>query len=109
MAGKAKLSKYFLDTNVAHNISSLTECNIRDASALKEPWLNTFILKDVFIAPVPESKKACHFNFLLTVEDRAIYRATSRGTLNGRFIGIRPTCKTTEYTAIGIARFSRGR
>jgi len=34
----------FFDTYIAHKISSLTECNIRDVSILRELWLNNFIL-----------------------------------------------------------------
>lgn len=37
--------------------------------------------------------------------DKAVFRATLRGAHKGNFMGIPPTGKSIEYTAIGIARF----
>lgn len=71
----------FLDTYIAHKISYLTECNAQDASILKEPWLNNFILNSAFIAEVPESIKPYYFNFLRRIEAAFIEYGLAREAL----------------------------
>jgi len=41
--------------------------------------------------------------------DKAVFRATLRGTHKESFMGIPPTGKSFEYSAIGIARFKDGK
>lgn len=41
--------------------------------------------------------------------DKAVFRATLRGTHKGSFMGIPPTGNSFEYTAIGMARFRDGK
>jgi predicted ester cyclase len=41
--------------------------------------------------------------------DKAVFRVTLRGTHTGSFMGIPPTGKSFEYSAIGIARFRDGK
>jgi len=79
--GNRRVSNFFYDTYVAHRISALTECNMRDASDLKEPWLINFILNSAFVATVPEPDKAYFFNFLRRVEGAFIEHRLAREAL----------------------------
>jgi hypothetical protein len=86
--GKARVSGFFYDSYVAPKISTLTECNIRDASGLMEPWLINFILKSAFVSTVPEPDKAYFFNFLRRVEGAFIEYELAREAL-GEFVEAR--------------------
>jgi hypothetical protein len=79
--GKARVSNFFYDAYVAHKISTLTECNMRNASHLKEPWLINFILSSAFVATVAEPDKAYFFNFLRRVEGAFIEYKLAREAL----------------------------
>ena len=68
VSGNLTFSNHFLDTNIAHKISTLTECNAPDLSSEKYNWLNRFLLNAAFIVRLPSKDKALLFNLVRRVE-----------------------------------------
>lgn len=68
VSGNFTFSNHFLDTSIAHKISSLTECNAPDLSSEKYNWINRFLLNAAFVVRLPNKDKALLFNFVRRVE-----------------------------------------
>jgi predicted RNA-binding Zn-ribbon protein involved in translation (DUF1610 family) len=60
-------SNYMLDNFVAHRLSLLTKCGVRELPA-QANWLNTFILTSVLKVRLPTETRAYVFNFLRRAE-----------------------------------------
>jgi hypothetical protein len=60
-------TNYMLDNFVAHKLSLLTECGVREFST-NANWINAFVLTSVFKAKLPPKERAYVFNFLRRAE-----------------------------------------
>jgi hypothetical protein len=60
-------SDHLLDNFVAHKLSSLTECGAPELS-MATPWLNVFILNNVFQVRLTPEKRAYAFNIIRRAE-----------------------------------------
>jgi hypothetical protein len=66
-AAEGQPSNYMLDNFVAHKLSGLTACGVKEITINKN-WLGTFILTNVFRARLPNRERAYVFNFLRRAE-----------------------------------------
>lgn len=98
VAANFQLGNYPLDNNVAHKLSELTECGAVELE-VGSPWLNNFIMHNIFRFEIQTKARAYLFSFLRRTEGATTAYQLARTALT-EYIGTRRNVISPYFTAL---------